>query len=39
MRVLQDFHVDFAHQYFIIEVSAGLEAEAASLARRHGLRG
>ena len=38
-RVLQDFQLDFARQYFIIEVSAGLVAEAASLARRHGLRG
>ena len=38
-RALGDFQLDFARQYFIIEVSAGLVAEAASLARRHGLRG
>ena len=34
-----DFQLDFARQYFIIEVSAGLVAEAASLAGKHGLRG
>jgi uncharacterized protein len=38
-RSLGDFRLDFARQYFIIEVSAGLVSEAASLARRHGLRG
>jgi uncharacterized protein len=36
---LNDLHLDFAGQYAIIEVSAGLVAEAAALARRHGLRG
>lgn len=34
-----DFHLDFARQYFIIEVSAGLVAQAASLARKYALRG
>ncbi len=33
------FHVDFAHQYVIVEVSAGLVDHAATLARRHALRG
>lgn len=36
---LADFQFDFAHQYFIIEISAPLVAKAASLARKHGLRG
>jgi uncharacterized protein len=34
-----DFPIDFASQYRIVEVSAGLVAQAATLARRHGLRG
>ncbi len=34
-----DFQLDFARQYRIVEVSAGLVAQAATLARRHGLRG
>ena len=36
---LTDFQLDFARQYFIIEVSAPLVDQAASLARKHGLRG
>lgn len=36
---LADFHYDFARQYFIVEVSAALVAQAAGLARRHALRG
>ena len=36
---LADFQLDFARQYVIIEVSAGLVAQAASLARKHGLSG
>ncbi len=36
---LADFQLDFARQYRIVEVSAGLVAEAATLARRHALRG
>ena len=34
-----DFQLDFARQYRIVEVSAGLVAQAATLARRHALRG
>jgi uncharacterized protein len=34
-----DFQLDFAHQYRIVEVSPGLVAHAATLARRHALRG
>ena len=34
-----DFQLDFAHQYRVVEVSAGLVAQAATLARRHALRG
>ncbi len=34
-----DFQLDFAFQYRVVEVSAGLVAQAATLARRHGLRG
>ena len=35
-----DFQLDFARQYFIIEVSAPpLVTQAASLARKHALRG
>ena len=34
-----DFQLDFARQYIIVEVSAGLVAEAATLARTHALRG
>ena len=34
-----DFQLDFALQYRVVEVSAGLVAQAATLARRHGLRG
>jgi uncharacterized protein len=36
---LTDFQYDFAHQYFIVEVSAALVNQAAALARTHGLRG
>ena len=36
---LADFQLDFARQYFIIEVSAPPVAQAASLARKHALRG
>jgi len=36
---LADFQLDFARQYRVVEVSAGLDAQAATLARRHGLRG
>ena len=36
---LADFHYDFARQYLIVEISAGLIAHAAALARQHGLRG
>jgi predicted nucleic acid-binding protein len=34
-----DFQLDFARQYRIVEVSAALVAQAATLARRHALRG
>jgi len=34
-----DFQLDFARQYIVVEVSAGLVAQAATLARRHALRG
>ena len=34
-----DFQLDFALQYRVVEVSAGLVAQAATLARMHGLRG
>jgi predicted nucleic acid-binding protein len=34
-----DFQLDFARQYRVVEVSPGLVAQAATLARRHGLRG
>jgi len=36
---LADFQLDFARQYRVVEVSPGLVAQAATLARRHGLRG
>ena len=36
---LADFQLDFARQYIIVEVSVGLVAQAAMLARRHALRG
>jgi predicted nucleic acid-binding protein len=36
---LADFQHDFARQYFIVEVSAALVTQAASLARTHALRG
>ncbi len=36
---LADFQYDFAHQYFIVEVSANVVDRAASLARSHTLRG
>ncbi len=36
---LADFQLDFARQYAIVEVSAGLVDQAASLAKKHGLRG
>lgn len=35
---LADFQYDFARQYLVVEVSAGLVADAASQARRYGLR-
>ncbi len=38
-NALNDFHVDFAHQYVIVEVPAGLVDQGATLARRHALRG
>ncbi len=34
-----DFQLDFSRQYRVVEVSAGLIAQAATLARRHALRG
>ena len=34
-----DFQLDFARQYLVVEVSAGLVAQAATLARKHALRG
>jgi hypothetical protein len=34
-----DFQLDFARQYRVVEVSAGLVAQAATLARKHALRG
>jgi predicted nucleic acid-binding protein len=34
-----DFQLDFARQCRVVEVSAGLVAQAATLARQHGLRG
>lgn len=34
-----DFQLDFARQYRVVEVSAGLVTQAATLARRHALRG
>jgi predicted nucleic acid-binding protein len=36
---LADFQLDFAGQYRVVEVSAGLVTQAATLARRHALRG
>ena len=39
VTALADFQLDFARQYAIVEVSAALVAQAASLARTHGLRG
>jgi predicted nucleic acid-binding protein len=36
---LADFQLDFARQYRIAEVSAGLIVQAATLARKHALRG
>jgi uncharacterized protein len=36
---LNDFNVDFGKQYALIEVSPGLVAHAATLARKHALRG
>ena len=36
---LADFAVDFANQYTIVEVTPGLVAHAATLARTHALRG
>jgi uncharacterized protein len=38
-NALGDFQLDFARQYAIVEVSAALVAQAASLVRTHGLRG
>ena len=39
VTALNDFHNDFAKQYVVVEVSAGLVAHAARLARNHALRG
>lgn len=39
VAALHDFDVDFANQYTIVEVSPGLVAHAATLARKHALRG
>jgi uncharacterized protein len=36
---LADFQLDFDHQYRIVEVSVGLVARAAAMARKHALRG
>lgn len=36
---LADFQLDFGRQYIVVEISEGLVAQAASLARRHALRG
>jgi len=36
---LADFQLDFDRQYRVVEVSAGLVAQAATPARRHALRG
>jgi len=36
---LADFHHDFAQQYLTVEVTAGLVAHAAALARHRALRG
>ncbi len=36
---LADFQLDFARQYRVVEVTAGLVAQAATLARTHALRG
>lgn len=36
---LADFQYDLVRQYLIVEISAGLVAHAAALARRHALRG
>jgi predicted nucleic acid-binding protein len=36
---LADFQLDFGGQYRIVEVSSGLVAQAATLARKHALRG
>jgi predicted nucleic acid-binding protein len=36
---LADFQLDFTRQYVIIEVTAPLVDQAASVARKHGLRG
>jgi hypothetical protein len=38
VTALNDFDVDFAQQYAIVEVSSGLVAQAATLARKHGSR-
>lgn len=39
VTALSDFDVDFANQYVIVEVSPGLVGQAATLARKHALRG
>lgn len=36
---MADFQLDFARQYRIVEVSAGLVAQATAMARKHALRG
>lgn len=39
VTALADFAHDFVHQYFFVELSAGLISHAAALAARHALRG
>ncbi|AGA28707.1 type II toxin-antitoxin system VapC family toxin [Singulisphaera acidiphila] len=39
VTALADFQFDFARQYLVVEISAGLVAHATSLARRYALRG
>jgi predicted nucleic acid-binding protein len=38
VAALADFRLDFARQYIMVEVSAGLFAQAATLARKYALR-
>lgn len=37
--ISQDIHDDFAQDYQVVEITASLLAQAAGLARKHGLRG